>query len=263
MILKPQFYALLLSLTFYNTGVQAQESESNEVVAPISTLSKPAPPPPMSANDTYESFNRPVFEFNMQFNNAIGQPVATAYTDFVPQPARTGFSNFFSNLAVPLSSLNSFLQGDIEDGLTGVMRFTLNSTFGLFGLLDIATPAGLADKKEDFGQTLYHWGLWNETNYLVLPFVGPFTMRELAGGSIESVYDPVYHYFIDVDFRERSLIFLGEKFVDYTKVADLIMDLKNQPDPYIFARESYLQYRTNLIYNGKMPATALDDFDFD
>lgn len=218
---------------------------------------------PMSSEDPYESFNRAIFDFNMDFNETVGTPLANVYNDVLPQPARTGIDNFFNNLEVPLSTINSFLQGKVEDGLSGVMRFTINSTFGLFGLLDIATPAGLEAKKEDLGQTLYHWGVWNETHYLVLPFVGPYTMRELIGGAVDSTYNPIYPYIINTDREGRALISTSGEFVAYTKIVGLIADLKNQPDPYIFARESYLQYRTNLIYDGKAPQANLDDFNFD
>ena len=253
MMFKVKLPILLLSISLLSSEIQAAEIQSS-VVTPLA---------PMSSEDPYESFNRAIFDFNMGFNDTVGQPLANVYNGVLPQPARTGIDNFFSNLKVPLSAVNSLLQGKVEDGLSGIMRFTINTTFGLFGLLDIATPAGLEEKKEDFGQTLYQWGLWNETHYLVLPFVGSYTMRELAGGSVDSFYDPVYPYVIDTDANTRSLMFLGGKFVDYAKIVGLIADLKNQPDPYIFARESYMQYRTNLIYDGKAPKANLDDFNFE
>ncbi len=253
MTFKLKLPILLLSMSLLSSPIQADETPTSVII----------PFAPMSSEDPYESFNRAIFDFNMGFNETVGQPLANAYNGFLPQPARTGIDNVFSNLKIPLSVVNSFLQGKVEDGLSGIMRFTINSTFGLFGLLDIATPAGLEEKNEDLGQTLYHWGLWNETNYVVLPFVGSYTMRELAGGSLDSFYDPVYPYVIDSNATTRSFIFVGGKFVDYTKIVGLIADLKNQPDPYVFARESYMQYRTNLIYDGHAPKANLDDFDFE
>jgi len=252
MILKITLPILLLNALLVSPAVQADEI-TNEI-------KKTAP---MSSEDPYESFNRVIFDFNMGFNESVGLPLANAYNGIFPQPVRIGIDNVFSNLAVPLSAVNSLLQGKVEDGLSGIMRFTINSTFGLFGLLDIATPAGLEAKKEDLGQTLYRWGLWNETHYLVLPFVGSYTLRELVGRTVDSTYDPVYAYVIDTDQNGRTIIFMGGKFVEYSKVANLIADLKNQPDPYVFARESYMQYRTNLIYDGKAPKANLDDFNFE
>ncbi|WP_321325404.1 VacJ family lipoprotein [Thiomicrorhabdus sp.] len=218
--------------------------------------------PPMSSEDPYESFNRVMFDFNMGFNDTVGRPVANAYNGVVPQPVRTGVSNVFNNLSTPLSAINCFLQGKVEDGLSEIMRFTLNSTFGLLGLLDIAEPAGLPPKNEDLGQTLYKWGVWNESNYLVLPLFGPYTTRSLTGNIIDSGYDPVYKYIIDIENDERVLIYFGDEFVSYTSIVKLLEDIKNQPDPYVFSRESYLQYRTNLIYDGNPPQPDLDDFDF-
>lgn len=218
---------------------------------------------PMNSVDPYEGFNRSMFAFNMAFNDSIGKPVANTYNNVVPQPLRTGVSNVFDNLSTPISAVNCFLQGKVEDGLSEIMRFTINSTFGLFGILDIAEPAGLEAKNEDLGQTLYTWGMWTESNYLVLPFVGPFTTRELAGGLVDSSYDPVYVNWIDADEGERRLIYMTDGFIQYSKVVNLIDDIKNQPDPYVFSRESYLQHRTNLIYDGKPPQPALDDFNFE
>jgi len=232
---------------------------SSNSFANSSKMSSPA----MNTEDPYESFNRVMFDFNMGFNDTVGKPIADAYNGVLPQPARTGISNVFNNLTTPLSAINCFLQGKGEDGFSEIMRFTINSTFGLFGLLDIAEPAGLEPKKEDLGQTLYHWGVWTESNYLVLPIIGSYATRELTASIVESSYDPVYEILLDdIDDSERAFIFMSDKFVRYTQVVGLIDDLKNQPDPYVFSRESYLQYRTNLIYDGNPPQTNLDDFDF-
>ncbi|BCN92247.1 hypothetical protein THMIRHAM_00320 [Thiomicrorhabdus immobilis] len=219
---------------------------------------------PMNPQDPYESFNRVMFDFNMGFNDTFGRPIADAYNGILPQPARTGINNVFDNLKTPLSAINCFLQGKVEDGLSEIMRFTLNSTFGLLGLLDVAEPAGLEAKYEDFGQTLFHWGVWNESSYLVLPIVGSYTTRELVGGLSESSVDPIYATILeDTDTSGRIMIFMGDKFVKYTKVVKLLEDIKSQPDPYVFSRESYLQYRTNLIFDGKAPQANLDDFNFE
>ncbi|PLA75332.1 ABC transporter [Hydrogenovibrio sp. SC-1] len=218
---------------------------------------------PANNPDPYESFNRAMFQFNLHFHNVIGEPVVKAYKAVVPSPARTGVSNFFNNLNEPLNVINALLQGNIESGLNSFMRFTLNSTFGLLGLIDIATPAGLPYQKEDLGQTLAVWGLWSESNYLMLPLVGPYTTRDLFGRVVDSSYNPSYKNIIQTDAYGQIYLFLGESFDDYTKVEMLLTEVKQQPDPYIFMRESYLQYRTNLIYNGNPPAPDLDDFNFE
>lgn len=230
---------------------------------PYSAYSNTSTTAPISSNDPYETYNRAVFDFNMGFNEYIGSPAANAYNAVMPTPAKIGIDNFLNNLTTPVSALNSLLQGKVEDGLSEIMRFSINSTFGLLGLLDIATPAGLTDKKEDFGQTLYHWGVWKESNYLILPIIGPYTVRSLAGSGFDSYNDPLYNHIVDVDSSTRVQLGLASGFVSYTKVVAVVDQLKNQPDPYVFARESYIQYRTNLINDGKAVAKPLDDFNFE
>ncbi len=254
MILKLK---LIILLFFYSTFIMANDVNYVEI-------DQDHPVHAINDQDPYESFNRTMFDFNMAFNDAIGQPVVKTYDFIFPQPIKTGINNFFSNLGDPLSSLNSFLQGNIEDGLSSFMRFTINSTFGLLGLLDIATSSGLEKINEDFGQTLYVWGVWKESNYLVLPFLGPYTTRGLAGSYIDGYTNPLYLSVIDTDINGRFWLYLGGNFVSYVNIMKVIDDLHNQPDPYVFARESYLQYRTNLIYNGNPPENdLLDDFDFE
>jgi len=213
--------------------------------------------------DPYENFNRAMFQFNLHFHNVIGKPLVEGYKTVVPSPARTGVSNFFNNLNEPLNIVNALLQGEIESSLSSFMRFTINSTFGLLGLIDIATPAGLPYQKEDLGQTLAVWGWWTESNYIMLPLVGPYTTRDLLGRVADSSYNPSYNDIIQTDCYGQFYLFVAESFDDYTKVEMLLAEVKQQPDPYIFMRESYLQYRTNLIYNGNPPAPDLDDFNFE
>lgn len=245
-----QFKVLFISLLF-SLNLGAEESQPR----PASTV--------MNAADPYEAYNRKMFAFNMAFNDTVGKPIANAYNSSVPQPARTGISNFFDNLGTPLSAINCFLQGKVEDGFSEIMRFSLNTTFGLLGLIDIAEPAGLEAKNEDFGQTLYHWGMWDQSSYIVLPFVGSYTTRSLFGGAVDNVYDPIYSHLITTDTSGRVWIYMGNGFIEYTKVVNLIEDIKSQPDPYVFSRESYLQFRTNEIYDGKAPQPSLDDFNFE
>ena len=256
--MKFKYIFLIFNLLIINSYAIAATSEKSLNYVEIKSTSSP-----INNEDPYESFNRAIFDFNMTFNDVIGQPVAKGYKIVFPQPVRTGINNFFNNLSDPLSSLNSFLQGNVEDGLSSFMRFAINSTFGLFGLLDIATPAGLEKINEDFGQTLFKWGVWKESNYIVLPFLGPYTTRGLIGSSVDGYFNPVYPNIIDTDINGRFWLYLGGSFVSYVNIMNVIEDLHNQPDPYIFARESYLQYRTNLLYDGNPPEADLDDFDFE
>ena len=218
-------------------------------------------PQPMNALDPYENFNRTIYHFNMGFHDLIGEPVTTAYSEYVPSPAQTAFKNFFSNLTVPLDAINSLLQGKVEQSLESFMRFTLNSTLGLGGLLDIATPAGLPKKEEDFGQTLSVWGVWNEASFVMVPFLGPRTTRNIVGSIADSSVNPIYENSNLDDQRNFNVV--GSGFVSYVGAAPLINELRSQPDPYIFMRESYLQYRTNMIFDGQAPQANLDDFNFE
>ena len=257
---KPIFliYLLLVGVLSISQSALAEDEftvKQTTEPRPVSTV--------MNSDDPYEAYNRKMFAFNMAFNDTFGKPAADAYNSVVPQPARTGISNFFDNLSTPVSAINCFLQGKVEDGLSEIMRFAMNSTFGLLGLIDIAEPAGLPAKNEDLGQTLYHWGVWDQSSYLVLPIIGPYTTRSLFGGVVDTVYDPVYPDLIATETNGRVWIYMGNGFIEYTKVVNLIEDMKSQPDPYVFSRESYLQFRTNEIYDGKAPQPSLDDFNFE
>lgn len=218
--------------------------------------------PPMNSQDPYEDYNRAIYGFNMTFSDYIGEPIANGYNHIVPSEVRKGIGNFFQNLKEPLNIVNAGLQGKGKVALTSFMRLAINTTFGLFGLLDIATPAKLQYQNEDLGQTLYAWGMWTESSFIMMPIIGPYTTRELVGGGIDSLYNPTYPHLIKTDDEGRIGMFVAEKFVDYAKIIYLTDEMKRQPDPYIFMRESYMQYRTNLIYDGNPPQPKLEDFDF-
>ena len=252
---------LVISLLLFSVFAQASELESIEKIiqqAKVEQVDNPLP-----GTDPYQPFNRAMFKFNLAFHQHIGGPVAHAYLDYVPQPVQTGVSHFFDNLSTPIHSLNCFLQGKGEAGLSEIMRFALNTVFGLGGLLDIATPAGLKAHQEDFGQTLYVWGVWPESHYLVLPFVGPTTTRNLFGDVGDAYMDPIYQDSKTEISKNRSTLMVGNAFVSYTQYAPLMDSLKDQFDPYIFARESYFQYRKNQLYDGHPPTESLDDFNFE
>lgn len=255
--LRQLSFSLLFSSALLSTAACAHWEDDLVYKPQIQTQTAPI----MNAQDPFETYNRQAFAFNMTFHEYIGSPLTGAYRDYVPSPVQTGVSNFFENLSMPLSFTNSFLQGKVEEGLAGIMRFAINTTFGLGGLLDIATPARLTPPKEDLGQTLSVWGLWNEASFVVVPFMGPYTTRSLFGTLGETYADPVYEH--ESLEEHRTALGVGNAFVSYVKAAPLIDEISTQPDPYIFMRESYLQYRTNQIYDGKAPQPVLDDFNFE
>ncbi|WP_044408804.1 MlaA family lipoprotein [Thiomicrospira microaerophila] len=229
----------------------------------LTSLSFQAIANPFHSDDKYEKFNRSMFEFNLTFHDYIGEPVGNTYKKAVPQPARNAVSNFFNNLKMPLNMTNNFLQGNVEKGLGDFMRFSINTVFGFGGLIDIATPAGLPYEKTDFGHTLYKWGIWDDSAFVMMPFLGGYTVRDLFGKGVDSSYDPTFSYIIQTTNDGRIAFTIGDGFDSYVKVIDLVDLVKTMPDPYIFYRESYFQQRGRLLNDGKTTITPLDDFDFD
>mgnify|MGYP006192847473 CR=1 FL=1 len=140
--------------------------------------------------DPLESYNRSMTTFNEQVDAMVLKPVATAYVDVTPSPVRTGVSNFFGNLADLWSSVNAGLQLRPRESVENLMRFSINTVFGLGGLLDIATEAGIPRTRIDFGQTLGRWGM-PAGPYVVLPILGPSSVRDTAGLVVDSAADPV------------------------------------------------------------------------
>lgn len=218
---------------------------------------------PFNSEDKFENFNRNIFAFNMGFHDYIGEPVTHAYKKGVPKPAQTAVSNFFINLKMPLNMTNNFLQGNFEKGLGDFMRFSVNTVFGLGGLLDIATPAGLPYEKTDFGHTLYKWGVWEESSFIMVPFLGAYTVRDLFGKGVEYSQDPTFSYIIQTTTQGHIAFSIADGFDNYVQVTDLVDLLKTMPDPYVFYRESYFQQRARILNNGVTMIQPLDDFDFD
>lgn len=146
--------------------------------------------PDANPRDPLEPFNRGVSRFNDAVDEAVLKPVATTYVNVTPSPIRTGVSNFFGNLADLWSSVNAGLQLRPRESVENLMRFSVNTVFGLGGLLDIASEAGIPRTRIDFGQTLGRWGL-PAGPYVVLPILGPSSVRDTAGLVVDSAADPV------------------------------------------------------------------------
>lgn len=208
--------------------------------------------------DPFEGFNRAMYSFNDGFDNAITRPVATAYRDVLPAPLRDRIRNFFSNLGDIFIGINNLLQGKPEDALTDWARFGFNSTFGLFGIHDIASEMGLEKHEEDFGQTFGRWGV-ESGPYLVLPFLGPSTVRDSVGLGLDIWFDPLANY-PDVSVRNSlaAVRFTGVRadLLDATTIFE-----QAALDKYVFLRDAYLQRRRNLIYDGNPPRERLGSSD--
>ena len=183
-------------------------------------------------------------------NDYILDPVTETYQDIAPQPVQTGVSNFFSNVDDIFVFVNDLLQFKFTQAASDLTRLVFNTTFGLFGLFDVASHMDLPKHHEDFGQTLATWGV-SDGPYIVLPFLGPRTLRDTGGLVVDSTYDPI----LDITDDEARWTVIGVKAVD-TRAGLLKADRlaeKSGVDKYNFIRDAYLQHRQNLIYDGNPP----------
>jgi phospholipid-binding lipoprotein MlaA len=208
--------------------------------------------------DPLEPFNRTMFRFNDAVDNAVLKPVAQGYRAVVPQLARTGVTNFFSNLEDPWISANNLVQGKLEFALGDMLRFAINSTFGLLGVFDVASEMGMEKHNEDFGQTLGRWGL-GAGAYLVLPLLGPSTVRDGAGRVLDWQGDVVGN----LDYVPlRNSLYATRAVNDRSNLFDATGILEEAAlDKYTFVRDSWLQRRRSLVYDGSPPREASPDSD--
>jgi phospholipid-binding lipoprotein MlaA len=214
---------------------------------------------PRSPQDPWESWNRGVYKFNDALDRAVAKPVARTYVRVVPQPIRTGVTNFFANLNTPTVMINDALQGKILAAANDLGRFVLNTTMGVGGLFDPATSAGLQRNDEDFGQTLGHWGV-HPGPFVEIPILGPSDLRDAPARVVDTYTNP--RQYIKNDWIKYGL-YLPD-FID-RRAALLPLDdtLKNTYDPYAFVRDAYLARRAYLVSDGKITEEPLVDPDAD
>lgn len=201
--------------------------------------------------DPLEGLNRGIYKFNDTVDKAAVKPIAGAYKAVLPSPVRTGVNNFFANLGTVVTVINDLLQFKLDKAMDDTGRLAINSTFGIGGLIDWASMDGIEERKEDFGQTLATWG-WKDSTYLVLPLLGPSTLRDTGGLVVDSAFfDPLGY--VD-DPQGRNLLLLT-KFIDtrasYLPGSDLLDEAAL--DPYAFMRDAYIQRRNSQIYDGNAP----------
>ena len=210
----------------------------------------------ISEDDPYENFNRKMFTFNHKVDDYFAKPISDGYKKVAPQLVQTGVFNFFNNLKNINVVINDALQAKFTQSAQDTGRFAINSTLGLAGLFDVAKHVGLEQNEEDFDQTLAVWGV-SPGSYLVLPFMGPSTMRGIPGAAFDTAANPSTYIGIPIMAvqmlntranAEGSLQFIDEAALD----------------PYVFTRESFLQWRNNLATDGKaQEAYDVDDLDND
>jgi phospholipid-binding lipoprotein MlaA len=211
--------------------------------------------PGADPRDPLEPINRTVYRFNDVVDRAFLKPVATAYNQYAPKPVRDGVTNFFSNVSDVWSFTNNVAQLKPNESAETFMRVSVNTVLGLGGVLDIASEIGLEQHKEDFGQTLGYWGV-PPGPYLVLPVLGPSTVRDVVGLRVDSLGNVIY----DVDpIRVRNQVLVMNAVdtrASYLRAGQVLEEAAL--DPYSFIRDVYLQKRRNDIHDGQPPADEED-----
>ncbi len=207
-------------------------------------------------NDPIEDLNRDIFIFNEKLDEKILKPAALAYRKVTPQFARSGVTNFFNNLEEIDTTINQLLQGEIKYAFNDTGRFLINSTIGLFGLIDVASKMGLERHEEDFGQTLGVWG-FDSGPYLMLPFLGPSNPRDLLSRPISSFLSGTFA----MENEDVKLTLVG---IDALETRERLLDAETLiiGDKYIFVKDAYIQSREYEINNGiTKDDQFLDDMD--
>jgi phospholipid-binding lipoprotein MlaA len=190
-------------------------------------------------SDPFEPFNRVMWDFNYNFMDAyIYRPVTENYVEYVPKPGRKAINNFVSNFDEPSTFVNNLLQFNFKYSAQALFRFSVNSTFGLLGFLDVADKLGVPRRKETFSNVLGTWSVPNGP-YLMLPFIGPESTRELVGGVVDGLYFP----FSYLSFGEE----VGLEVFDGLDSRESLLGqealLEQALDPYLFVKNAYTQYK--------------------
>jgi phospholipid-binding lipoprotein MlaA len=216
-----------------------------------------ATPGRTTGEDRWEGLNRGVYKFNDVVDRATLKPVAKGYKKITPHWMRIGIGNFFSNLDYPATIVNQFLQGKARLGLRDTGRFLVNTTLGVAGLLDVATPLGLEKNDEDLGQTLAVWGVGSGP-YLTLPLFGPSSLRDAPTKVLDFFTDPLT-YIDDVPWEalwgQRVLHAVHSR----SELLSLDPTLQRTYDPYAFIRDAWVQQREFAIFDGNPPPEVLDE----
>ena len=207
-------------------------------------------------NDPFEDLNRDIFIFNEKLDEKLLKPAALTYRKVTPQFARTGVTNFFNNLEEIDTTINQVLQGEIKYAFNDAGRFVINSTIGLFGLIDVASKMGLERHEEDFGQTLGVWG-FDSGPYIMIPFLGPSNPRDLLSRPISSFLSGTFA----MEDNDVKITLVG---IDALETRERLLDAETLiiGDKYIFVKDAYVQSREYEINNGSTEDDEfLDDMD--
>lgn len=229
-----KFYLLLISLAL--TGCTANPSHPQDPLEPI---------------------NRSIYQFNDAADKAVLKPIAQGYNTAVPDVAKQLISNFFSNIEDVVSTVNSLLQFKFSQAASDGSRVLFNSTFGILGLFNVTDR--LDKHHEDFGQTLGHWGVGSGP-YVVLPLLGPSSMRDSVGLAADTMINPGIHI---QDIPTRNQVYALDKINTRANLVEQEQVLDTAAlDRYSFIRDGYLQRRQSQVYDGNPPRVKFDDEDF-
>ncbi len=205
--------------------------------------------------DPFEGFNRAMWDFNyLYLDRYIYRPVAHGYNDYLPLPVKTGVNNFVLNLEEPSSLVNNSLQGKWGWAANAGGRFTINTTVGLLGVIDVADMMGMPRKQDEFHEVLGYYGVPNGP-YFMAPFAGPYVVRELASDWVDGLYFPLSELTI-----WQSIVKWGLKGL-HTRASAIDQErlVDNALDPYTFVKDAYLQHLDYKVYDGNVPQKQEDD----
>ena len=237
---------IFLICLFFSTYVYSSETSDNVATYPqdfkTSTFED-------EIYDPIEPINRAIFSFNNVVDKMILEPTAKGYRK-LPSPIQSGISNFLGNLKMPIVIINQILQGQIPHAVESTGRLVVNSTVGVFGLVDVATKIGLEEKDEDFGQTFATWGI-GDGFYIVLPIFGPSNVRDAVGTALTYTVDPINTWLINEGEAWAVPLRASVNAIDYrSKIIDEVNALRNNSvDYYAAVRSSYYQNRKAAIKN--------------
>jgi phospholipid-binding lipoprotein MlaA len=226
------------------------------LIAGIFCLTGCATGPQTNPADPLEPLNRSVFRFNDTVDENVLKPVATGYRDYTPTLVQTGVRNVFNNFSDVSAVLNNGLQLKGRQAASSLMRVLVNTTVGVYGLFDVATAIKLERYPEDFGQTLGYWGV-RSGPYLVLPLLGPSTVRDTAGLPVDWQVDPVNNERIANFGPETQILRIVDRRVSYLAAGNMLNEASI--DKYAFLRDAYLQRRRSQIFDGNPPDEDLPD----
>jgi len=210
------------------------------------------PPGKKDPRDRFERVNRSVYRFNTTLDHAVLRPVARTYVRVTPSGARRCVSNFFSNLAYPVTIANDVLQGKGRDGLSDSARFGINTVVGIGGLFDPATHWNFEKHDEDFGQTLGKWGVPSGP-YLMLPLLGPSTVRDAPARVVDHFFSPQGYI---TDTNTTVALYVSEAISGRANLLSRDQLIESAYDPYAFVRNVWLQRREYQVRDGDVPPDA-------